>query len=139
MTKQLVTGFIALFSFLVLGLVVLPVTAPANAQVIVCNWNSIPWNQGGSNWGRAKFCDYSNGFGTPFQVRTDDILTDGYSVHAEYRSTSGGSWHVVSGSTSTGPEVTSPYTSPGQMYEVRLIRGSGVPGVGVNYFTIFHQ
>ena len=123
-------------TFLVAG------ASPASARVLNCtsgDFATISWNQGGSNWGRAKFCGEIGG---SYKVMTDDILTDGHCVHGEVYQN--GSWSFVQGSESCGP-VSGPtpwsfgnYTTT----EVRLVRGGSscvnfgpCNGVGTNYFT----
>src|SRR5574342_452254 len=115
--RKIITSFVILISLFVLSLIVPPYTTKVDAQVYSCGWVN-PWVT--ASWGRGKVC-YIDG-ASWFKVKTDDILTDGYCVHAEYKYTANGLWYNILGSESCGPEMTTLAIEPAP-YTVRLIRG----------------
>lgn len=106
------------------------------------SWASFPWHT--ASWGRVKVCNYSDQATWGLEFLTEDTLTDGYCVHVDILD---GIWEgtdsiTVDGGTSTTSCGTQVYgwthdSYPGEIMSARLIRGTGTPGIGVNYMTIY--
>lgn len=109
----------------------------------VISWSSgyFPWHT--ASWGRARVCsNQPSDYKHILEFQVEDTLTDGYCVHVEIYAA--GVWIPTTynsgdSTTSCGAAVSgsSGWISPAEILSARLIRGTGTPGVGVNYMTIW--
>lgn len=100
-----------------------------------------------TTWGSGRTCIklyHRDGYDEyAVDVRTDDTLTDGYCVHAEMKIGSNPWFRLMYPDTIVDSESCGPVQDTGLFYaasqltEIRLVRGTGGDGIGINYMTIW--
>lgn len=110
---SLTTVFAAAFVLAVTAVPTQPVSAASNCDG---RWQYASWGRG---------CLFRDAYNRQ-KGQVDDILTDGYCVHAERYNGSTGRWVYVSGSNSCGPIVTFTANTDGDSWQkVRMVRDDG--------------